>query len=247
MNTAMRREEFMGQSFEVDGRVLNPRPETELLVETGLCILKNGKPPEYFGEPPRLPVRAEALEAREGPAFDKLRPNAITRNVLDLGTGSGCVAVSISLFEPSARVTATDLSNEALEVARDNARRLGLEDRIDFRRGDLFEALGAGNERFDLILSNPPYIAEGEWDSLPANVLSEPRIALWGGRAGLETMGRLIDLAPGHLAPGGWLALEIGHRQAAAVRERLDKAGLTDISVLKDFSGIERIAVGRHG
>jgi release factor glutamine methyltransferase len=234
MNGLLREEEFMGLSFQVNDQVLNPRPETELLVETGLWILRKGEPPKHFGEPPKLP------------SLSLIPPRSLKgkgENVLDIGTGSGCIAVSMSIFAPSAQVTATDVSPEALEVAQENARRHHVSDRIDFREGDLFEAVD--NLKFDLILSNLPYIAADEWGGLPPEVRREPKVALWGGLDGLETVGRLIDSAPLHLENQGWLALEIGFKQAAAVRNQLAQAGFSEIAVLKDFSGIDRIVAGR--
>ncbi|MHC4974747.1 MAG: peptide chain release factor N(5)-glutamine methyltransferase [Planctomycetota bacterium] len=141
----------------------------------------------------------------------ELRP----ARILDLGTGSGCVAIACASQMPDATVTATDVSDSALEVASNNAARHGVSDRIRFLQGDLFDPL-TEDERFDLIVSNPPYVPEGEAASVAAH---EPRLALYAGKEGLEVIERLLAAAPGHLAGGGTLLIEIGEDQEAAVRE----------------------------
>jgi release factor glutamine methyltransferase len=169
--------------------------------------------------------------------------------LLDLGTGSGCLAVAAARERPRARVVATDLSLAALEVARDNAQSLGVAERIAFRRGDLFAALGRGEAglRFDAIVSNPPYIGDQELEALAPEVRDhEPRQALTPGADGLAVHRRIVLGAPDRLAPGGHLLVEIGAGQAEAVRALYDSQRRLRLQHLQaDLAGIPRVAVSR--
>jgi release factor glutamine methyltransferase len=168
------------------------------------------------------------------------RPEAGYR-VLDLGTGSGAIALALAHERPQWRVTASDASAAALAVARDNAARLGLA-RIEFLFGNWYQAVGG--RRFDLIVSNPPYIAAGD-PALSAPELNfEPRAALVAGATGLEALGIIIDEAPRHLGNRGQLALEHGFDQAAAVRNLLADAGFSNIRSYRDLAGHERVTAG---
>ena len=172
--------------------------------------------------------------------------NGKAMRVLDLCTGSGAIAVSIRHFVPQAEVTATDLSEEALKVARENAERLTAGG-IRFLQGDLFEAFSnlqaPGSELFNLIVSNPPYIPAKVIDGLMPDVKDfEPRLALDGGADGLDIYRRLIPQAAEYLAPGGVLMLEIGHDQGESVPDLCRQAGLGNITVLKDLAGLDRVA-----
>ena len=160
--------------------------------------------------------------------------------VVDLGTGSGAIALAIKHAHPSARVTATDASADALTVARENAARLGLE--IEWRHGDWWAALAG--RRFDLALSNPPYIAAGD-PHLPA-LAHEPTLALSPGGDGLDALRTIIAGASAHLHPGGWLVLEHGFDQAEAVRGLLARAGFQAVETRRDLGGQERTTAGRH-
>ena len=143
--------------------------------------------------------------------------------VLDIGTGSGCIAIALACQHKSALVTATDVSAEALDVAKRNAQRHDLSERIRFLQGDLFGPLAA-DEQFEVIVSNPPYVSQAEFAELPAHVRDyEPRLALEAGVDGFAVYDRLIPAAPAHLVPGGWLLLEIGATQALGVRQRIDR------------------------
>lgn len=162
--------------------------------------------------------------------------------VLDLGTGSGALAITLALELPAARVTAVDLSPAALEVARGNAAALGA--RVRFVESDWFAALGAG--RFDIIVSNPPYIVDDDPHLAEGDVRFEPRSALAAGPAGLDDLARIAAAAPGFLAPDGWLLMEHGYDQAAAVRGLLAAAGFVAVESARDLAGIERITLGRY-
>ncbi len=196
---------FHGLRLHVDARVLDPRDDTETLVDWVLDLL-----------PADAPCR-----------------------VLDLGTGSGAIALAIAHQRPHARVTAVDASAEALAVARGNADRLELA--VELRHGDWWAP--AAGERFDLVASNPPYVAEGD-AHLPA-LAHEPRQALVSGADGLDDIRRIVAGAPAHLAPGGWLLLEHGWDQAAAVRGLLAAAGFTQVQSRRDLGGVERCSGGR--
>ena len=159
----------------------------------------------------------------------------------DLGAGSGAICVSILKFVQSARACAVDVSAEALEVAKFNAIKFHVEDRIKFFYGDLFEPLTG---KFDAIVSNPPYIPTNDLKNLQSEVKREPRIALDGGIDGLNFYRRIFSDAPRFLVKGGLLAVEIGINQAQAVKSLAEAANFVDIQIFKDLAGIERVVTG---
>lgn len=163
-------------------------------------------------------------------------------SVLDLCAGSGCIGLSLASLAPHAAVTLADASREALEIARRNAHALGA--KVELRHGDLFAAVG--RERFDLIVSNPPYIPRGELAGLQREVQYEPRLALDGGPDGLEFYRRIAQGAGNHLNPGGSIYLEVGMGQAPAVLE-LTKSNLpcVEAGTIKDLNGIERVVFAK--
>ncbi len=193
-------------TLHIDSRLLDPRADTETLVDWALDLL-----------PADQPAR-----------------------VLDLGTGSGAIALALAAARPRADVWAVDASADALAVARANGQRLGLA--VNWRHGDWLAPVAG--ERFDLIVSNPPYIAEG--DPHLAALAHEPRQALASGPDGLRDLRVLCAAAPAHLRPGGWLLLEHGHDQAAAVRALLQQAGLGQVQSRRDLAGIERCSGGQR-
>jgi release factor glutamine methyltransferase len=178
-------------------------------------------------------------------ALNRLKPLAAP-DVLDLGTGSGCIAVSLAHAKKDARVTATDISPDALAVARRNAERHGAADRIAFRQGDLFAPLESGST-FHLIVSNPPYIAQGEFAALAPDVRDhEPRIALDGGTDGLAFYRRIANGVGPFLKPGGALLLEVGYTQDAAVRGLLAERPELEVgATLKDSGGHPRVVTAK--
>lgn len=163
-------------------------------------------------------------------------------DVLDLGTGSGCLAVTIALERPLCRVTAIDVSDEALAVARENARRLRAT--VDFLLGDWYAALPPAR-RFALIVANPPYVAAADPHLQEGDLRFEPRRALTDGADGLVALSRIIGEAPRWLLPGGWLFVEHGYDQAAAVAELLCAAGFRELETHRDLAGIVRISGAR--
>ena len=170
-------------------------------------------------------------------------PTGAAPAILDLGTGSGALAVTLALELSAAQVTAVDFSSAALAVARANADALGA--RVRFVESDWFAALTAG-ERFGVIVSNPPYVAAGDPHLAEGDVRFEPASALASGPAGLDDIVRIVAAAPAFLEPGGWLLLEHGYDQAPAVRELLLAGGFAEVASARDLAGIERITLGRR-
>ena len=164
--------------------------------------------------------------------------------VLDLGTGSGAIAISLAATFPDAQLTAVDKSAAALSLARENARAAGLAARIDFIESDMFLGLDP-TVTFDLVISNPPYISDAEWESLPSDVRDyEPEAALRGGPDGLDFYTVLAGEAFQYMRPGGRLVLETGYDQGAAVSELLEKTGrYREAEIIKDYSGHDRVVV----
>lgn len=162
--------------------------------------------------------------------------------VLDLGTGSGCVALCIASERPQATVVATDISSAALAVASRNAQSLGLGERVAFLEGNLFEPVPAS--AFDLVVSNPPYIGRSEAASLEAELAHEPAEALFGGDDGLDVIRSLVAGVCEYLAPGGRVAIEIDPRQEGETRELFQRAGLSDFETLRDLSKRPRVVTG---
>ncbi|MEQ8899344.1 MAG: peptide chain release factor N(5)-glutamine methyltransferase [Roseovarius sp.] len=191
---------FYRHEFRVTRHVLDPRPETEMLVEAGL-----------------------------GAPFSR---------VLDLGTGTGCILLSLLAARPEATGTGTDISDEALAVAGENAQSLGVAARCDLRRSDWFSAVEG---QFDLIVSNPPYIAAWEMDTLEPELRYEPRGALTDGGDGLTAYRAIAAGAMDHLLPGGRLLLEIGWRQGPDVSAILRAEGFENPRLMTDLDGRDRV------
>jgi release factor glutamine methyltransferase len=164
--------------------------------------------------------------------------------ILDVGTGSGIIALSLAAKFPEAEIRAVDLSDEALALASENALRLGLSARVQFQKNDLLDGFV---ERFDLIVANLPYIAMSDRSQLAREVLHDPEVALFGGPGGDELIRKLIEQAPAHLQPGGLLALEIGIDQSAGLAAFLAEKNYHDIESKTDYSGIPRFLFARYG
>ncbi len=203
--------EFWSLTFKVSPKVLIPRPDTEVLVETALKTLK---------------------------AYRNTQPL-----ILDLATGSGNIIISLAKELPQARLSASDLSEAALETARENARAHGVADRITWYCGDLFNCLLKIKGQVDLLVSNPPYIAERQLAALQPEVRDfEPRQALAAGSDGLDIYRKIAAQAGKWLKKGAWLCLEIGAEQAAAVKRLLSDSGQFDkIQITKDYAGLNRV------
>lgn len=172
-----------------------------------------------------------------------LARESVFKNVADVGTGTGCIALALATELPQAAITALDISSAALDIARANAARLQLDQRITFREGDLLAGCEAA--AFDLVVSNPPYVGAGESDKVQRQVRDfEPRIAVFSGEQGLDIYRRLIPQARAALAPGGWLVMEIGYSIEDAVRVLL--AGWDDVRVTNDLQGIPRVLAAKR-
>jgi release factor glutamine methyltransferase len=221
--------EFFGLKFKVTQATLIPRPETELLVELALerCGRVAAPPPGTHRPLPCGGVPQQGI-----------------CRVLDLGTGSGAIALSIAHARPDAEVTAVDASMEALVVAEENAQRLSIRN-ARFVRGHWFDALDG--QRFNLIVSNPPYVAVGDPHLQQGGLPFEPQAALVSGEDGLEDVRSIVAGASAHLQPGGWLLLEHGYDQGERVRELLRNAGLAGVFTARDLPGIERVSGGQAG
>ena len=170
---------------------------------------------------------------------------AAAPKILEIGTGTGCVAIALAQLLPQATVFATDVSDKALDLARRNALAQHVSNRIRFVREDLFANKQGLRGWADILVSNPPYIPSRDLDFLEPEVLCEPRLALDGGKDGLDAIRAIVASAPKMLKPGGFLALEIEYRQGPAVSEMIRAAGFVGASVKKDASGLDRIAVGK--
>jgi release factor glutamine methyltransferase len=217
-------QEFWGLDFEVTPDVLIPRPETEHLVEVAI---------------ERLALGSDAGSPRRQEKF----------RIADVGTGSGCIAISLAQEFPNARIIATDICAAALEVARRNATRHGVDSRIEFVECNWMDALlhqspvaGQHAPRFDLIVSNPPYIGRQEAEALAREVRDhEPAVALFGGETGVEIYAPLIAQAATLLKPGGILVLELGHNSLAHVSRLLAMIEWESVVVTNDLAGISRV------
>ena len=173
-------------------------------------------------------------------ALEHVQPDC-AGNVLDLGTGSGCIAIAIAKHRPFAQVIAVDRSAAALDVARENARRLNAPN-VEFRAGDWFSAVEA--ERFDVIVSNPPYVAVGDAHLSEGDLRAEPREALIAGSAGLAAIRAIVGSASRYVNAGGVLAIEHGADQAPRVRDMLKAAEFAAVGSRRDLAGIERVSTG---
>lgn len=208
--------EFFSLAFRVTPDVLIPRPETEILVERIIDLCRRADLPQ-----PRI---------------------------LDLGTGSGCIAVALAKYVPEATIVATDIAQPALDVARQNAQTHDVAERITFLQGDLYAPLDADADAapFDIIVSNPPYIAETDRNNLPPNVRDhEPHTALFAGPDGLNVIRRLISGAPDNMKYRGHLLIEVAYNQAATARNLLAQAPWQDIVSYRDGGGHERVLHAR--
>ncbi|MDD5108003.1 MAG: peptide chain release factor N(5)-glutamine methyltransferase [Candidatus Omnitrophica bacterium] len=163
--------------------------------------------------------------------------------VLDLGTGSGCIAVSIVKFLPSAVVWAVDISKEVLVLAEENAHLNKV--KVKFLRSDIFGAFGHRKEQFDLIISNPPYVAASEFSSLPLGISFEPACALEAGVDGLDFYRKIIKQAAAYLNKGGLLAFEVGINQSDPVKALLEEENFSDIRIIKDYNNINRVVMSK--
>lgn len=200
---------FWKSEFKISPETLDPRPDSESLIEAAIQIVQ-----------------------------------PTPKTLLDLGTGSGCLLLSLLLECPKARGIGIDLSQGAIDTAKENAARMGLSERVEFLATDWNGFLP--DRKFDVVLSNPPYIPDGDIDDLePEVALFDPRLALAGGEDGLECYRHLAKILPGLVKPEGWIFLEIGHTQAKDVKDVLAASGITVLHIIPDLSGNDRVIAAR--
>jgi release factor glutamine methyltransferase len=230
-------QEFWGMDFIVTPAVLIPRPETEHLIETVLPLART-LDIASLGSP------EQPLRLRSGQALAAI---PMCPKIVDVGTGSGCIAIVLAKELPQAEVHATDISREAIEIARANAARHQMEARIDFHETDLlshFVNSKLETRNFDFVVSNPPYVGESEEDQVQLEVRKfEPRNAVFAGSTGLEIIERLIPQAQHVLKPGGWLIMEVSGTIVEGVEKLL--SGWDEVTITKDLQGIPRIVSAR--
>ena len=248
--------EFYSLTFKVTRDTLIPRPETEhLIIETLDIIKKQELKGDTQGNQSEEPVQTPedtVTDSETGETYIKFVPRAnplqdVKLEILDVGTGSGILPVTLAKQLPSCRFVAVDISQPALEVAKLNAQTHEVSDRIEFRYSDLFSAIKS-DEKFDFILSNPPYIGEEERESLDSSVRDfEPSVALFSGPKGTDLIEKLLDQASDKLKSGGWFLFELSpiiHEQVLNILSK--NPALTCIKTVIDFAGLPRIVVCRN-
>ena len=232
--------EFYGLPFRVTPDVLIPRPETEHLVEKVLelaTIVRGSVKGHDFS-------RAENRTEENWALAPEVTPSRFPR-ILDIGTGSGAIAVALARNLPHAQIAAVDISAAALEVARANAECNAVFSRIRFLQGDLLAPVAP--EQFEIVVSNPPYVPTTDRDTLAVEVRDhEPALALFAGADGLEIYRRLIPQAFACLVPAGFIALEIGYGQSASIAELLTASGFQQIEFIPDLQSIPRVACAQR-
>ena len=241
-------QEFWGMDLIVTPAVLIPRPETEHVIESVLELqASNLRPRTSDDEPQTSDPRPQTSDFEpKGPRSEVRGQRSDFLRILDVGTGSGCIALALAKEFPQAEIHATDISAAALEVARANAARHQLEKRIQFHQADLLQGLNISD--LDFVVSNPPYVGESEEDQVQLEVRKfEPRDAVFGGPTGVEVIARLLPQAYAALRPGGWLVFEISGTIASAVEHLLtaSKDGWENVRILPDLQSIPRVAQAR--
>ena len=227
--------EFYGLNLKVTADTLIPRPDTETLVEAALAKI----PQSTTSSPPSFPRKRESMLNLKQKMDSRFRGNDELR-VLDLGTGTGAIALAVAKHRPHVLVTAVDTSENALKIAQENAQNLQIAN-VQFTLSNWFDALKY--QRFDVIVSNPPYIEANDAHLNQGDLRFEPLLALASGVDGLDAIRHIINSAPHYLKPHGWLALEHGYNQAEAVANLLKKAGFSEIETRKDLGEIGRAHV----
>jgi len=214
----MKKIKFMNSMLYIPDNVFTPRPETELLVNVTLYALHS--------------IKKKGKETQ----------------ILDVGTGSGNVAISLTKLDKSCKLVTLDVKKEVLEIAKINAQLNGLSNRIEFMQSNLFRDLPKKFENcFDIIVSNPPYVARWEIATTSDVVQNEPRIAIDGGEDGLDFYREICLKASKFLKKGGYLVMEIGYNQALHVKKLLMRNGFTDFELFRDNANIERAIMAKHG
>ncbi len=219
-------------------RRIRGEPIQYILGKTEFMGLEFKVTPDVFIPRPETEILVEAV-------IDIVHsPQSTVHSILDIGTGSGCIAVSLAKYLPDAEITAIDISENAIEIAKQNALSNNVE--INFLQSDLFSNCRLSTIDYGLIVSNPPYIASGEIKTLQPEIKYEPRTALDGGKDGLDFYGRIIDKAPAYLKKGGFLIMEMGFNQKDAIRNIFQKSGYFQIiELIKDYNKIDRVIIAK--
>ena len=239
--------EFYGLSLLVTPDTLIPRPDTETLVEAALAKIPQGAITKNLSFRRKSESSGVEQHGYETLDSDFRRNDELGRNedlsVLDLGTGTGAIALAIAKNRPQASITAVDASEAALEVAIKNAQHLSINN-VEFVLSNWFENLS--NQRFDIIVSNPPYIEDHDVHLTQGDLRFEPMSALASGADGLDDIRQIIGDCLIYLKPQGWLMLEHGYNQAEQVADLMSEAGLTNIETIKDLGNNDRVTLGKN-
>ena len=238
-------QEFMGFKFYVDENVLIPRPDTEILVEEVIkyCneLRNNESEDKETNKDYKENIEKEPIINKEDKNINKK-----TIKILDLCTGSGAIAVSLAKYIKNVHICAVDISSKALEIAKKNAELNGVKNNIEFIESNLFDKIK--ERKFDIIVSNPPYIETETIKTLSKDVQSEPKIALDGGKDGLDFYRKIADSGSKYLNRQGYICLEIGYNQRIAVRQILEnKKRYVNINCIKDLCGNDRVITAQIG
>lgn len=252
--------EFFGLNLKVTPDTLIPRPDTETLVEAALSKIPQSdnisdpsfprKRESMLNLNKKMDGRSSKLDLMSDSlcSFSRFRGNDELRNisenihVLDLGTGTGAIALAIAKNRPNTQVTAGDFSENALKVAWTNAKKLNIQN-VTFLQSNWFLALN--NQRFDMIVSNPPYIENDDAHLTQGDLRFEPKSALTSGADGLDDIRHIVRESLSFLNPQGWLMLEHGYNQAEKVRDLMAAHGFAEIATMKDFGGNDRVTIGK--
>jgi len=247
----IQRREFWSLEFLVSPKTLIPRPETELLVESVLQLMgensldhcsghsrfEGRRDQGWYGAPR---AGSPFLKTWNGRNNGRVRENTI--KVADLGTGSGAIGLSIAHEKKAWQIHAVDICDGALQMARTNAKTLRIEN-VSFYQGNWCQALPCTD--FDVMVSNPPYIAETEWEKYAKGLTFEPSMALVSGRDGLDAIRQISQSAKYYLKPKGYILVEHGFSQAEAVRQLFNQDGYHDVYTIRDLAGHERVTIGQ--
>lgn len=234
--------EFFGLKLKVSADTLIPRPDTETLVEAALAKVPPSATSPLSSFPQKRDSRLRGNDEVNAENVPKVSALAQKIRVLDLGTGSGAIALAIAKHRPNVKLTAVDASQAALNIAIENAQALDITN-VEFVLSNWFGTLN--NQQFDVIVSNPPYIEDDDIHLSQGDLRFEPLSALASGKDGLDDIRRITHSAPNYLKPNGWLMFEHGYNQAQNVAEMMAENGFSQISHIKDLAGILRVTMGQ--
>ncbi len=237
------KKEFWSLDLNVTKDVLIPRPDTEILIESALKLIPdNSENSKAFND---LKQTEQHQQPKQLNQHNQPEHSILPIKILDLGTGSGAIALAVAQERPNAIVYAVDNNNKTLEVAKSNALKLGIRN-VKFYLGNWFSAFKDLNIKFDFILSNPPYIAQDDPHLITEDIQHEPKSALISNDNGLFDLKTIIQNSKNYLTHGGWLLLEHGYNQAYSVREYFSTNKYTNVATIKDYNQTERVTQGLY-